>query len=192
MNTLRYLWTVLSLLVITPVSIRPINALGINCRGSSLCPQQELHSPDYIQTILRISLGTAYDCSPRWGFNCGPMNDTDVYAPGAKIICLPQGRSFLGGICVFTQGNVAPLGMYGVAIKKKLKELRQHGCEICGSVPIGNDNDPDEAGILTVNYVSGAVCWGLCPPTHYNRVLSGSDMNVSLSRMTSQDSFETA
>ena len=42
-----------------------------------------------------------------------------------------------------------------------------HGCDVCGSVPLAEDNDPDEAGILTVNYVAKGACEGLCPPTYY-------------------------
>lgn len=119
------------------------------------------------------------------------MADTDVYAPGAKIICLPQGKSFLGGICVFTQGNVAASGTYGVVIKRKLRELSQHGCQVCGSVPLGGGNDPNVEGILTVNYVSGVVCRGLCPPTHYDLSLS-QNANRSSLRLSSEDSIETA
>lgn len=164
---------------VTLISITSVNALGINCRGSSLCPDIKLAS-NYILQISKIATGTAFDCNSEYGFICGPMFDTDIYAPGARIVCLPQGKSFLGGICAFTQGNVASLGTYGVVIKRKLKELSEHGCEICGSVPIGDRNDPNEAGILTVNYVGGVVCAGLCPPTHYRSSLSQSANTSSL------------
>lgn len=149
--------------------------LGINCRGSSLCPSDYL-APDYVGIMLNIANGLAR-CNPRSSFNCGPMNDTDFYEPGAHIVCLPQGRSFLGGICAFTQGNLGvsgreatavSIGVTGIRIKQKLQQLSLHGCRICGSVPLGNSNDPNEAGILTVNYVSGSACPGLCPPSHYS------------------------
>jgi hypothetical protein len=173
----------ITLLVVTTAS-----ALGINCRGSGLCPQQIL-APTYIDTILKIATGLVFDCDPKGDFDCGPMADTDIYAPGSKIICLPQGKSFLGGICAFTQGNVAAL--YGVVIKRKLQELSNHGCGVCGSVPIGDNNDPGEAGILTVNYVSNSVCAGLCPPTHYS-LSSGESINGSSLRLNSNESIETA
>lgn len=178
------------LLGFTFFAITAVSALGINCRGSSLCPERRL-APNYILTILEIATGPAFDCDPSSGFNCGPMADDDIYAPGAKIICLPQGKSFLGGICVFTQGNVAALGTYGEVIKQKLRELSQHGCDVCGSVPIGDNNDPRESGILTVNYISGVACAGLCPPTHYELSLSQS-VNESSSRLNSNKSTDTA
>ncbi|KAL2058864.1 hypothetical protein ABVK25_000156 [Lepraria finkii] len=68
-------------------------------------------------------------------------------------------------------------GTTGDAIKRKLAELRAHGCAVCGSIPLSDDNSPDTKGILAVNYVLGryaevvpvgeAIRWGLCPPTHY-------------------------
>ena len=150
------------------------NALGINCRGSWLCPSDSLN-PDYIGIMLDIAEGRA-QCSPQSSYNCGPMNDSDNYKKGAHIVCLPQGQSFLGGICAFTQGHptvpeigadAAGFGISGAQTKQKLRQLSLHGCRICGSVPLGNGNDPGEAGILTVNYISGLSCKGLCPPTHY-------------------------
>ena len=148
------------------------DSLGINCRGSYLCPSDRL-AGDYIGLMLNIASGTAR-CNPGSSFNCGPLNDTDYYAAGAHIVCLPTGQSFLGGICAFAQGNVgAPehgagaAGVLGNLVKAKLLELTLHGCRICGSVPLGDNNDPNEAGILTVNYIKGPACPGLCPPTHY-------------------------
>ena len=155
------------------------SSLGINCRGSSLCPSDYL-AADYIGIMLRIAKGLTH-CPPESHFDCGPMNDTDFYQAGAHIVCLPQGKSFLGGLCAFTQGIVvsdglalpisdatAAFGVTGALIKQKLEELSMHGCHICGSVPLGNGNDPRAAGILTVNYISGVACPGLCPPTHYH------------------------
>ena len=49
--------------------------------------------------------------------------------------------------------------------------LRGHGCHVCGSAPLSGDNDPNSHGILTVNYVGGAVCKGLCPQKHYSSIL---------------------
>lgn len=36
---------------------------------------------DYLTTISRIANGTE-SCKPKYGFNCGPMGDTDIYPPG--------------------------------------------------------------------------------------------------------------
>lgn len=77
------------------------HALGINCRGSSLCPTQDL-SLDYIDFLLLLVNGRT-TCEPDSTFDCGPLNDTDIYKPYAHIACLPQGKSFLGGICAFTR-----------------------------------------------------------------------------------------
>ena len=142
------------------------HALDINCRGSGLCPSRHLSS-NPISTMLSIANGRTIP-PPNSNFNYGPLNNTSIYKPTAHIICLPLGKSFLGSLCAFTQGNVNSIGTSGAVIKRKLQQLSDHGCQICGSVPLGDGNDPAEAGILTVNYVSGVACPGLCPPTHYD------------------------
>ena len=142
-----------------------VTGLGINCRGSTLCEEIE---PAPIPLFLAIIGEDANSCSTFSPiFDCGPLNDTDIYAPGAHIVCLPIGVTFLGGICAFTQGNVPALGILGKSIKRKLKQLKNHGCKLCGSVPLAENNNPYKEGILTVNYVAKGVCKGLCPPTHY-------------------------
>ena len=143
--------------------VHPVQTLGINCRGSVLCPDGRVTYP-YLHSLVQIARGT--DCTSSLRFNCGPINDTDIWAPGKHIICLPQEVS-TGGICVFTQGNVTPLGISGDLIRRKLIELEHHGCLECGSVPLSDDNNPYTAGILTVNWVKSGACWGLCPSTHY-------------------------
>lgn len=145
--------------------------LGINCRGSILCPAYlEVSPPDYINTLIMIANGKGAYCPPN--FSCGPLNDTDIYMPNDHIMCLPLGRSFLGGICAFTQGKNVPVnGVNGALIKLKLLELRGHECRVCGSVPLSGDNDPSREGILTVNYVGGRACKGLCPSKHYTALL---------------------
>ena len=68
-------------------------------------------------------------------------------------------------------------------------ELLQHGCTLCGSVPLAEDNDPEREGVLTVNYVASEVCAGVCPPTHY----SGSNSSASnASAFVSAASNDTA
>ena len=148
----------------------PSDSLGVNCRGSFLCPAYiEAFPPNYIGTFISITNGNAAHCPP--GFSCGPLNNTEFYLPNDHIVCLPLGRSFLGGICAFAQGNNAPAtGIIGALIKRKLQELSDHGCRVCGSVPLSEDNDPDSLGILTVNYIGGMVCRGLCPSKHYTEL----------------------
>ena len=45
---------------------------------------------------------------------------------------------------------------------KRLGELGQHHCVICGSVPLSGDNDPEMEGILVSNYVLKGFCDGVC------------------------------
>ena len=147
------------------------NSLGINCRGSVLCPPYAFPDrPEYISTLLLITTGNAEHCPAE--YSCGPLNDTDIYLPGDHIVCLPQGQSFLGGICAFVQGKNAPkAGVQGDLIKRTLMNLANHECHTCGSAPLSGDNDPNSHGILTVNYVGGVVCRGLCPPRHFESIL---------------------
>ena len=70
-------------------------------------------------------------------------------------------------------------GVTGALVKSKLRELRDHGCRVCGSVPLGRGNDPQSLGILTVNYISGTACKGLCPSKHVSALLL-SAANASL------------
>lgn len=157
--------------------------LGINCRGSILCPQSPGFLSDSIGALVRITNGNVGYCPP--GYSCGPLNDTEFYLPTHHIVCLPTGQSFLGGLCAFAQGsNVPTTGVTGALIKRKLRELRDHGCLVCGSVPLGDNNDPHSQGILTVNYVSSEACKGLCPSTHYTARLH-SAANQSLSSANS-------
>ena len=159
----------------------PVQTLGINCRGSVLCPDGRIRWP-YLNTLIQIAKGT--NCISAPGFNCGPINDTDIWAPGKHIVCLPQQVS-IGGLCVFAQGSVAPLGITGDLVERKLAELKQHGCRVCGSVPLSDDNNPNTAGELTVNWVSSGACWGMCPSTHYyNTQIPG---NHTLSLNSSND-----
>ena len=71
----------------------------------------------------------------------------------------------LGGICLFTQGLSLPEeGTNGSVIYNALGRLLDHGCTKCGSVPLSGNDDPDEVGYVTSNYVISGVCRGICPP----------------------------
>ena len=59
------------------------------------------------------------------------------------------------------QGNVPNGGVNGL-IKARIGDLNTHGCLHCGSLPLSGDNNPDEMGILTSNFVGGLVCQGIC------------------------------
>ena len=105
-----------------------------------------------------------------------------IYGSGAHIACIgvkDELSTHVGAFCLFMQGDNAhgiyePItgfqatGIEGSLIKSKTLELYQHRCRACGSVPISNNNDPNEQGILTINYVrDNAGCAGrqLCDPT---------------------------
>ena len=90
----------------------------------------------------------------------GPALQDDVYYAGNHIACEPS--LHFGGICLFMQGNVPSNGVLASLVFERLGDLQSHGCQTCGSVPISGDNDPDEMGILTLNYVTDSVCNGVC------------------------------
>ncbi len=149
----------------TSTSVPESSSLGINCRGSLWCPwisRPSNHILQYLQD--RIS---------------ADMNDKDIYLNRQQIACTTLYDGGRGGgapFCVFTQGrNVPPQGINGSEIKRKLSELRDHGCFACGSVPLGDSNDPSTLGILTLNYVPAVQhrCWTvfrqqspICPPSN--------------------------
>ena len=93
------------------------------------------------------------------------MNDTAFYAQGAHVICFPILGSFTdGGFCVFAQGlrgqGDRP-GVRGKMVKVALERLLRGDCRMCGSF------GSKEWGLVTVNYVSGSVCEGVCPEAAY-------------------------
>ena len=153
------------------VAIATATGLGINCRGSILCQTIEAPGTELQPIALFVAIvndHTTSCSSSSSNSDCAPLSDTDIYAAGVHIVCLPLGVVFPGGICAFTEGNIPNRGISGRSVKRKLKQLMEHGCDVCGSVPLAENNDPDEEGILTVNYVARGACEGLCPSTHYN------------------------
>jgi len=172
-HTLTFLILSTMILLLLSLVFPTALALGINCRGSTFCQRgPSFLDPDIIFVFDALAHGTTAICASP--LTCGPINDTDVYAPGAHILCLPQSSYYFGGIYAFAQGNVSAAGINGMVIKQKLTELRAHGCTICGSVPLSGNNDPDTEGILTVNHVARHVCVGVCPPTQYSASFNGS------------------
>ncbi|KAL9102257.1 MAG: hypothetical protein Q9163_002567 [Psora crenata] len=162
--------------------IAPAMCLGINCRGSGLCPlaSWENKQSERITQILRDAV-----------WQSRKTNDT-VYNSGDHIICISgsqtitltggseagvepggggnvgasgsftlSGSLHTGGICLFPQGASLTLGQ----IRPLTDAVVEHGCQTCGSVPIHfvdqASNDPKD-GILTFNYVSNPSCVGSC------------------------------
>ncbi|MDI1489887.1 MAG: hypothetical protein OHK93_001086 [Ramalina farinacea] len=148
-------------------------ALGINCRGSGLCPRASFlnnNDASIIQTLRDVVHATS-------------LPDTTVYSSGDHIVCVSQSTKITispsfqgeidgfsagasiglsgsidsGGICLFPQGASLTLG----SIKPLTDAILDHKCTTCGSVPIHfvdeGSNDPG-AGILTFNYVAAPTC----------------------------------
>ena len=160
---------------------------GINCRGSLYCLGQDQNN------VTGRILGLTNKILP-----------SDIYGLGAHIACLGATdplRGNTGAFCLFMQGNNAHgiynpvtgarvIGIDGKLIKLKIEELYGHGCRACGSVPISDDNDPNEEGILTLNYVSdNAGCHGFtaCAPTIAASDKMNNPFNAGLDEITSTD-----
>ena len=132
-----------------------------NCHGSIWCT---LYAGSFIKQAYRLATeGFPPSVNPFW--NPGPLNDTAFYAQGAHAICFPIIGSFTeGGFCVFAQGlrgqGDRP-GVRGKMVKIALARLVQRGCRMCGSF------GSEEWGLVTVNYVAGSVCGGVCPEAAY-------------------------
>lgn len=147
--------TILTVLFLDLVFFSIIEALGINCRGSIVCTQS-------FDTVSKLSQAVVHGTA---GAYCpgGPISDLILWKTGRHIACIsyPSGA---GSICLFMQGNVPAWGIPGNVIKERLRDLVKHGCTSCGSVPLSGDNEPDELGILTVNFVAQPQCRGVCYP----------------------------
>lgn len=160
-------------------------SLGINCRGSGMCPYAswENKSRERITQVLRDAV---------WD---SPKPNSTTYGNGDHVICVSQFQTISltggheqgasgegasdtqtstmglsgviggGGICLFPQdmanGAVLTLG----DVRELSDQVLEHGCGTCGSVPIHyvdwNSNDP-RWGILTFNYVGNPYCIGNC------------------------------
>lgn len=159
-----------------------VSTLGINCRGSGLCPLAtwDNQSPLPVMQILRDALyeSKAPESTP---YNNGdhvlcisntltinlsiPIIDPTGLTSGLNLGSWHLGgRIKDGGICLFPQymkNGPLTLGM----IRKLADKLLEHGCETCGSVPIHfvdkGSNDPGD-GILTFNYVRHTYCTENC------------------------------
>ena len=151
-----------AILILASGFIGRIAALGINCQGSSFC-KTYFNGLDYNENVISefwtiLNAGR----SPRMTEG-GPIRPTAIYKAGNPpwIACQPLPKG--GAICLFLQGNVPPEGVTGKVLQDRIGDLVNHGCSICGSVPLSGDNDPDKMGIMTANFIkSGNFCNGLC------------------------------
>ncbi len=112
-----------------------VSALGINCRGSGLCPS------DGAAGNL-INLKAIVD---------GIQDRNRHYNTGQQIACT-------GSLCTYFQNGAS--GNAGDA-SGLLQQLLDHGCKKCGSAPTQPGNDVSK-GELTVNVVGSPSCQGAC------------------------------
>ncbi|KAI1122959.1 hypothetical protein F5Y10DRAFT_252763 [Nemania abortiva] len=153
------------------------SALGINCRGSGLCPRASWNNnaPESIIQLLRDAVYAA------------PASLSTAYSSGDHVICVSQSQQITievgfeldgfggsiglsgsigeGGICLFPQYMADGATLSLDSIRPLLDAILEHGCTTCGSVPIHfvdeGSNDPSD-GILTFNYVANPYCVGNC------------------------------
>ncbi|MCJ1247407.1 hypothetical protein MMC30_004621 [Trapelia coarctata] len=160
-----------SIIAITITDIA--SALGINCRGSGLCPRATWNNRVSVSVIQLLRDAVWESVKP----------NSTIYSSGDHIICVSQSQPITigiggnidgisgmftlsgsipeGGICLFPQKASLTLGQ----IRPLTNAILEHGCSSCGSVPIHfvdeGSNDPS-SGILTFNYVKNPFCDGDC------------------------------
>ncbi|TPX13588.1 uncharacterized protein E0L32_006059 [Thyridium curvatum] len=126
--------------------------LGINCRGSGMCPTGD----HLVAENLRNSINGAPDDKT---FKKGDHIACDPSAGGTApwIPGLPR----LGGeICAFVQSVDS---MTGKQVKALAQRIVDHGCKVCGSAPLDKEKNDVKYGQLTFNYVTKPKCKeGLC------------------------------
>ena len=147
--------------------------LGINCRGSSLCPFASFDNPNpesIIQALRDVLWYTKANHTTVYNSDdhiaCVGIHQTVMFVAGAEgkgvaARLVFSGNVHTGGICLFPQGGSVTLQ----EARWLADELLKWGCGTCGSVPLHfhdhGSNDPS-AGILTFNYVKNPSCTGNC------------------------------
>lgn len=136
-------------------------ALGINCKGSSKCGDQP---KDTLQRIYDL-IGTPTCCfSTDFAetLRAETQIDPNFFFPdGRQIACASS-------VCAYLQNSQ---GTSGQVIKDILDDLKNHSCQICGSVPTLYRNGTNDVnkGELTLNFVDQACgdatapCLGMLP-----------------------------
>ncbi|KAI1842405.1 hypothetical protein JX265_001749 [Neoarthrinium moseri] len=152
-------------------------ALGINCRGSGLCPLATLENHSGVRILqLWHDILAATDKDPNTVYNSGDhivcvgttvsvtigaSASAEVEGIGGEVSLESEVSIGTGGVCLFPQGASLTLSQ----IRGLVDALGNHGCATCGSVPIHfvdrGSNDPS-SGILTSNYVKNPYCGGNC------------------------------
>lgn len=108
-------------------------ALGINCRGSTLC-----HENNGI-------LGEAQD-------NLRAMDQNQIVGDGQHITCVkPKVTTDKASLCIFYQNTGRTFKVFETI--EHVQNLIDHGCHACGSDPTNPGNDVSR-GMLTANMVA--------------------------------------
>ena len=164
--------TISSLLALSLASTQ-VNALGVNCRGSGLCPLAAFENTATVSVVQVLRDAIHHSKKP----------DSTVYKNGDHIICISEslhvtvdasagygpasggiglsGKIGSGGVCAFAQSLKTGSITLG-AIRTLADKVVDHGCTACGSVPVDfAKNDPRD-GILTFNYAGTPTCTGNC------------------------------
>ena len=136
-------------LAFSVISLAPVAlCLGINCRGGYNCAYPGPGNSDVARQLVRYIDG---------------IENSRFYNNGEQIACVIDGAGTTG-YCAFWQKTN---GLYGGTAKQKAHYITDHGCKICGSVPLDYPNTNDvEKGMLTFNAVAHtcrADTSGLCP-----------------------------
>ncbi|CAF9925724.1 hypothetical protein IMSHALPRED_006768 [Imshaugia aleurites] len=189
---MHYQTSILSLSALPLLFNTAVIALGINCRGSGLCPRATWNdkSPETIVQALRDAIWTDAD------------SNSTTYSNGDHIICVSQSQTITvggsvnagvnsgagpeggatgtvgasatfslsgsigeGGICVFAQDMASGATIDLGTVRGLTDALLEHGCSTCGSVPIhfvDEGSNDPSDGILTFNYVANPYCIGSC------------------------------
>ncbi|KAI3330317.1 hypothetical protein F4824DRAFT_505168 [Ustulina deusta] len=136
-------------------------SLGINCRGSGLCPRASWNNVADV-SIIQLLRDAVYAASAplSTGYESG---DHVIYGIGGSVGL--TGSLGEGGICLFPQYMADGATLSLSQIRPLMDALLEHKCATCGSVPIHfvdeGSNDPS-GGILTFNYVAAPYCIGNC------------------------------
>jgi hypothetical protein len=127
-------------------------ALGINCRGSSICTQGSFVVADNLTTyISSIDQG-------RWYKN-GEHIACEISVFETEAIGDTPATTDIYCFCAFLQNT---RGAWGSDILRLAHYIPDHGCNTCGSVPYFYPSDNNvRHGELTYNYASSCGGSGL-------------------------------
>lgn len=162
-------------------TISAVSALGLNCRGSGLCPlaKFENKSPESIIQILRDAIYATTK----------PLDTT--YTEGQHVVCISSSETITigsdfsngidassasdstggsykldvaigtGGICAFPNHLKAGANLTLAEIRPLADQVLEHKCKTCGSATVDWGNSPKD-GYLTFDYVDDPFCDGGC------------------------------